>query len=441
MDVRAATAAELGRAIGDGKLDPVELTEEFLAAIAADDRDFHIYARTTAERARKEAAAARERMRSGNRKSLLDGVPVSWKDLFDTAGTATEAGSRLLAGRVPDKDAEVLRRATGLGLVCLGKTHMTELAFSGLGINPVTATPPNRRFPFGCPGGSSSGAAASLAFGLAPLAIGSDTGGSVRIPACWNNLVGLKTTYGALPNDGVVPLCRGFDTVGPLAKTVEDAALAFSILKGWPLPFEPSANLSHFEFVVPTTIVLDGLDAAVAEAFDATLARLAKNGARIARRAEGSFAEFAGLAGKLYPHEAWAQWGGVISRHGDKMYPPIRKRFEMGKSVDVAHYHEAHAQMMQARKRFEAHLPGDAILLHPTVPILPPQVDVLLADEEKFSAANLKALRNTRFINSAGGAALTLPLPQAGCGLQLAAGPDSEPILLEAGAAMERILG
>jgi aspartyl-tRNA(Asn)/glutamyl-tRNA(Gln) amidotransferase subunit A len=441
MDVRTATAAELGRAIGEKKIDPVDLAETFLSAIARDDPKFQIYARMTADRARLEAKAARERARSGNRKSLLDGVPVSWKDLFDTAGTATEAGSQLLAGRVPDKDAEVLRRATDLGLVCLGKTHMTELAFSGLGINPQTATPPNRQLPFRCPGGSSSGAAASIAFGLAPIAIGSDTGGSVRIPAGWNNLVGLKTTYGVLPNDGVVPLCRGFDTVGPLARTVEDAALMFSILKGWPLPFEPTANLSHFEFVVPTTIVLDDLEDAVGVAFETALAKLAKNGARISQRPEGAFAEFAGLAAKLYPHEAWAQWGGVIERHGDKMYPPIRKRFETGKGVTLARYHEAHAQMTNARKRFQAGLTPTTILLQPTVPILPPQVDVLLADEEKFVAANLKTLRNTRMINSAGGAALTLPLPQAGCGLQLSAGPDSEDMLLAAGAAMERVAG
>ena len=133
-------------------------------------------------------------------------MPVSWKDLFDTAGTATEAGSALLAGRVPERDAAVLATATRAGLVCLGKTHLTELAFSVLGLNPVTATPPNINDPELAPGGSSSGAAASVAFGLAAAAIGSDTAGSVRVPAAWNDLVGLKTTHGALPLDGVVPL-------------------------------------------------------------------------------------------------------------------------------------------------------------------------------------------------------------------------------------------
>ena len=204
------TAASLGRGIAEGRISPVALTETFLAAIGAHPFRDRIYARVTADRARAEAQAAEARAKAGHRLSPLDGVPVSWKDLFDTAGVATEAGSRLLAGRVPDSDALVLRNATALGLVCLGKTHMTELAFSGLGYNPSTATPPCVNDPDAVPGGSSSGAATSVAFGLASAGIGSDTGGSVRVPSAWNDLVGLKTTAGRVPLDGVdVPVGRG----------------------------------------------------------------------------------------------------------------------------------------------------------------------------------------------------------------------------------------
>lgn len=188
------TASDLGRGIGAGEIDPVALTQVFLDAIEGHELRDRIYARVTRERALAEAKAAAARAASGHRLSLLDGVPVSWKDLFDTAGVATEAGSKLLAGRVPDRDAVVLQAATAAGLVCLGKTHMSELAFSGLGYNPSTATPPCVNNPDAVPGGSSSGAAASVAFGLAAAGIGSDTGGSVRIPAAWNDLVGLKTT-------------------------------------------------------------------------------------------------------------------------------------------------------------------------------------------------------------------------------------------------------
>ena len=153
-------AADLGRGIGTGEIDPVTLTDTYLTAIENHPLGPRIYARTTPDRARSEARAAADRAKAGHRLSPLDGVPVSWKDLFDTAGTATEAGSKLLTGRVPDQDAVVLQNATMAGLVCLGKTHMSELAFSGLGYNPSTQTPPCVNFPNSVAGGSSSGAAA-----------------------------------------------------------------------------------------------------------------------------------------------------------------------------------------------------------------------------------------------------------------------------------------
>ncbi|MEC8039703.1 MAG: amidase family protein, partial [Pseudomonadota bacterium] len=154
-----ASAADLGRGIGSGEIDPVALTETYLTAIASHPFADRIYARVTADRAMAEAEAASARAKAGQRLSDLDGVPISWKDLFDSAGVATEAGSALLKGRTPEVDAPVLRNATALGLVCLGKTHMSELAFSGLGLNPVTATPPCVNDHDAVSGGSSSGAA------------------------------------------------------------------------------------------------------------------------------------------------------------------------------------------------------------------------------------------------------------------------------------------
>ena len=214
QDWLGRTAAELGRAIGAGTVDPVDLTQAYLDAAQAHPMEARIYARLTPERALAEAMAARRRARTEQRLSVLDGVPISWKDLFDTAGIVTEAGSALLKDRTPARDAEVLRNATAAGLVCLGKTHMSELAFSGLGLNPVTATPPCINDHKAVSGGSSSGAAASVAFGLAACGIGTDTGGSVRIPAAWNDLVGLKTTAGRVSSAGVVPLCETFPDAG-----------------------------------------------------------------------------------------------------------------------------------------------------------------------------------------------------------------------------------
>src|SRR6056297_1563870 len=254
-----ASAGELGRGIGAGEIDAEALTDTYLSAIKAHpDRD-RIYTTVTETRARAEAAAAARRARAGQRFGPLDGVPISWKDLFDSAGTATEAGSKLLEGRVPEQDAEVLRAATMAGLVCLGKTHMSELAFSGLGLNPMTATPPNVNDPAAVPGGSSSGAAASVAMGLAACGIGSDTGGSVRIPAAWNDLVGLKTSFGRLPNEGVLPLCEKFDTVGPLARSVEDCALVLAALEGRRAADLRGANLKGMRFAALETVVMDDI--------------------------------------------------------------------------------------------------------------------------------------------------------------------------------------
>ena len=237
------TACDLGRGIGAGEIDPIALTEAYLTAINAHMFKDRIYARLTEDRARSEAAAASGRAKKGVRRGLLDGVPISWKDLYDTAGVLTEAGTALLKGRVPAQDAVVLANATRAGMVCLGKTHMTELAFSGLGLNEVTETPPNSTNPALVAGGSSSGAATSVAYGLAAAGIGSDTGGSVRVPAAWNDLVGLKTTHGLLSTKGVVPLCESFDTVGPLCRSVEDAAELLAVMQGETAPDLSGASL------------------------------------------------------------------------------------------------------------------------------------------------------------------------------------------------------
>jgi len=229
---RWMTAQALGQGIAAGDIDPVDLTETYLTAIDAHPMRDRIYARVTHDRARAEAQAASDRAKAGLRRGPLDGVPVFWKDLFDTAGIATEAGTALMAGRVPTKDGAVLRNATHAGLVCLGKTHLSEIAFSGLGLNPITATSPCVNDEDAVAGGSSSGAAASVAYGLAAVGIGSDTGGSVRIPSAWNDLAGLKTSHGRLSLDGVVPLCLTFDTVGPLCRSVADNALVLAALEG-----------------------------------------------------------------------------------------------------------------------------------------------------------------------------------------------------------------
>jgi aspartyl-tRNA(Asn)/glutamyl-tRNA(Gln) amidotransferase subunit A len=436
----ARTAGDLGRAIGAGKVHPVELVEEQLAVIDAHPLAGRIYARLTPARARAEAMAAAGRAKAGLRKGLLDGVPLSWKDLFDTAGVATEAGSALLKGRVPAQDANVLVRATQAGLVCLGKTHMSELAFSGLGLNPVTGTPPCVNDPGAVPGGSSSGAAASVAFGLAPAAIGSDTGGSVRIPAAWNDLVGLKTTHGLLPLQGAVPLCEAFDTIGPLARTVEDCALLLGVMAGRaPLDLR-GASLSGARLLVLETVAQDDVRAAPGAAFDRSVATLIAHGARVERLAAPEVAEALGLAAMLFTAEAYAIWREAIEAAPQKMFPPILERFRSGAGFSAADYVAGWRRLRALRAIWAGRVAGaDAVIL-PTSPILPPSANRLMTDSAYYMAENLLALRNTRIANLMGVCALTLPAGEPSCGISLMGAAGGEGRLLRLGAAAEPVL-
>jgi aspartyl-tRNA(Asn)/glutamyl-tRNA(Gln) amidotransferase subunit A len=434
------TAAALGRGIADGSIDPVQLTETFLTAARAHPDSARIYARLTPDRALAEAQAAAARARAKTRLSPLDGVPLSWKDLFDTAGTATESGSRLLAGRTPKVDADVLARATLQGTVCLGKTHMTELAFSGLGLNPMTATPPNAIDAPRAPGGSSSGAAVSVALNLAPAAIGSDTGGSVRIPAAWNGLVGLKTTHGRLPLTGVVPLIASFDTVGPLTRTVEDAALLFAILNGSKSADLRGATLRGTRFLIAEDTPFDDIRPEPLAAFDDAVRRLTDAGATVTRGALPQAAAAIALSGPLFTAEAWATWGTAIEARPNDVYAPIRDRFRLGRDFTATDTLTAWDRLRALRAAWAAATaPYDAVLM-PTSPILPPDAARLLADPAFFASENLLALRNTRIGNLMGLCALTLPTATPMCGLSLLAAPGHDERLLRLGAAAEPLL-
>lgn len=434
------TASALGREIGEGRIHPVELTEFFLDRIETHPLAPRIYARATAARARGEAMAAAARAKAGLRKGLLDGVPISWKDLFDTAGVATEAGSALLKGRTPARDAAVLELATLQGLVCLGKTHMSELAFSGLGLNPVTATPPNLNDDRAVPGGSSSGAGASVAFGLAPAAIGSDTGGSVRIPAAWNDLVGFKTSVGSLPMDGAVPLCERFDTIGPLAHSVEDCAHLLAGLSGGGLVDLEGADLSDKRVAILETVALDDVRDGPARGFDDAVARLERAGAKVLRLRVPEVAEAIGLAATLFTAEAYGIWRETIEAAPQKMFSRILDRFRSGAQVTAAEYVAGWRRLETIRKLWAAQTAGlDAVIL-PTSPILPPDANRLMTDDAYYVTENLLALRNTRIGNMMGGCALTLPTSQPSCGISLMCPPGQEGRLLRLGVAAERAL-
>ncbi|MCC5985928.1 MAG: amidase [Rhodobacteraceae bacterium] len=434
---RKMSAAALGRGIGAGDICPLALAETFLDAIDRHPQGAGIYARTLRARAMDEAMAARSRARAGLRRGPLDGVPVSWKDLFDTAGVATESGSALLKGRVPEHDAEVVARLTRAGTVALGKTHMTEFAYSGLGLNPVTATPPCVNDPDAVPGGSSSGAAASVAFGLAPVAIGSDTGGSVRIPAAWNDLVGLKTTHGRLPLTGAVPLAPRFDTVGPLARTVEDAALALAALEEGPAPDLRGADLSGARLLVLEGAPFADIREAPQAGFESAVAALDAAGAQITRAPLDAVEEALSLSAIIYTPECWAQWRDLLETAPEKVFAPILERFRSGRDHAAADYVAAWNRLDALRAAYLAATAGfDAVVL-PTAPNLPPDAARLMQDHAYFTTENLLTLRNTRIGNLLGLCALTLPTGTPSVGISLMMPPMQEHRLLRLAAAAE----
>ncbi len=433
--------AELGAEIGNGHLDPVDLTEAFLDAAESHEFGERIYARLTKDRALAEAEAARKRARSGHRLGLLDGVPISWKDLFDTAGVATEAGSELLKDRVPTADAEVLRNATSAGLVCLGKTHMSELAFSGLGYNPVTETTPCVNDHGAVAGGSSSGAAGSVAFGLAPAAIGSDTGGSVRVPAAWNDLVGLKTTSGRLSLKGVVPLCARFDTVGPLTHTVEDSCLLMAVMEGSKPADLRGASLKGVRFASLRTSVRHQLSHAIMSSYQSACERFQAAGAEIVAIEFPRLEEALALAPIVYPTEAYATWRDVIDANPDLMFGEILTRFRSGVDVTAVEYIKAWQTLKEIRAEWHAAVAGFDAVLCPTTPTLPANLERLMEHGDYYKEANLRALTNTRVGNMLGLCALTLPTGVPSCGITLMGRPFREEALLRVGKAAEEALG
>ena len=449
------SALSLGEGIGRGEIDASDLCEHFLARIERIDGEHDIYLRTTPARARAEAAAAAERARQGLRLSPLDGVPISWKDAFDTAGDVTGHGAKVLQERVAKSDATVVVRATQAGLVCLGKTNQTEFAFSILGINPNYGTPAN---PFDdsvrrLPGGSTSGGAVSLARGLAAAAIGSDTGGSVRVPAAWNGLVGLKTSFGLLPLDGVLGLSTSMDTVGPLTRDVADAAALFTALAGRygagnsHAPDLAGVEVTRLNLALPANLVWDGLDPGVERAARGALGRLETAGVTI-RQADipefGEIEELISHFGPFHAAECHALWHEYIEARPNLVYRPILERIRLGGKMPASAVEGAKQRLGRVAPALHARIRAVGVLAMPTIAISPPAIAELENDMEAWMAANVMTLRNTRLGNFLDCAALTLPCGKDDngipVGLMLMAPPGWEERLLRMAGALEPIL-
>ena len=434
------SACDLGRGIADGVIDAEALTSRYLEAIRECPETGNIYARISEDRAMAEARLAANRQHSHRRMSQLDGVPVSWKDLFDTSNVATEAGSLIYKDRIPDRDAASLSLAKNAGMVCLGKTHMSEFAFSGLGLNPRTATPTCIHDNWRVAGGSSSGAAASVANGLAAAGMGTDTGGSVRVPAAWNDLVGMKTTYGRIPLKGVVPLCDSFDSIGPICRTVEDATAMTAILFGINPPDLAGCRLKDRVFLIPECNSLVPVEEDPQTAFNEAVDLIRSCGARVERKVVNCIDHALEQSAACYCAEAYASHGKAIGDRWDLVFWAIRDRVASGREISAADYILAMKEIGKLRVQFRSETIGyDGVLL-PASPVMPPRIDRLLSDRKYMAEYNLHALRNTRIANLMDVPALTLPTGTPSTGLMIMGHRNEDIALLGMGTAMESAL-
>ncbi|WP_438278288.1 amidase [Nitrobacter sp.] len=443
-----STLASLAADLAAGRTSARKLVDECLAKIA--DRageGARVFIHVDAEGAMA-AAEAMDRLRTANAApSPFAGIPVSIKDLFDIKGQVSRAGSRALDDRPPAaKDAAVVARLRRAGFVVIGRTNMTEFAYSGLGINPHYGTPKNpwRRDVGHVPGGSSSGAAVSITDGMAHGALGTDTGGSCRIPAAYCGIVGYKPTARRIPLDGGIPLSVTLDSYGPIARSVGCCAVMDAVLADEaivPVAPRPAKGL---RLAVPTTVMLDDLDSAVARAFERALDRLAGAGAVIERMAVPEFADIASLnvGGGFSAAESWAWHRALIARKGQLYDPRVISRIRRGESLSAADYVDLLAMRRAIIAGFEHRVASYDALVAPTVAMTPPVI-ADLAGDAAYTRANMLSLRNCALINTVDGCAISLPCHREGdapAGLMLAAAGGSDRRIFELAASIESII-
>ncbi len=441
------TLIELRDALESGRTSSVALTEAALARAQANDGEgARVFTRLYAEGALKAARASDALRQAGFARSPIEGLPISIKDLFDVAGDVTMAGSVALDAPPARANAPVVERLVAAGAIIVGRTNMTEFAFSGLGLNPHYGTPlnPFDRAAGRIPGGSSSGAAVSVSDGMAAAAIGTDTGGSIRIPAALCGLTGFKPTARRIPRDGALPLSTSLDSIGPIGRSVACCAMLDAVLSGTGENLLGEASLSGLRLAVPKTVALDGMDATVAASFEAVLGTLSLAGAQISEIAVPEFARLGMINAKggLAAAEAWHWHRELIQRAGDRYDPRVRVRILRGREMSAADYIDVLAARTAWIDAVEARIaPFDALVM-PTVPVVAPCIDAL-ADDAAFGATNLLILRNPTFINFLDGCALSLPCHRPGeapVGLMIAGAGGSDRAILSIGQAVEQAL-
>ncbi len=447
----------LASALNRGELSPVELTQYYLQRIDRLNGAFNAYLHVEPERALAAARAAEQALAAGDSVGPLHGIPIALKDLIDVAGMPTAGGS-IVYRDIPERDATVTRRLRQAGAVVLGKAHQVELAFGGVGTNSQYGTPwnPWDTVTHRAPGGSSSGSAVSVAADLAPAAIGTDTGGSVRIPSALCGLVGLKPTFGRVSKAGLMPLDSQLDCAGPLARSVADAALLYQAIAGpdaddssthtQPLD-DPLATMyddvAGMRLRIPREYFWDDVDPEVEAAVRASVQTFADLGVDVDEIAIEELDDVAQVRarGSLIAVEAYLNFGAEIESDPNAFDPVVLSRIRDGESMRAFEYLSIQRDNERLRKRFAASIRHLDVLLTPTVPLVAPAVDDV-ADREQYARTNMLLLRNTSAVNLLGLCALSVPcgFTRGGLpiGLQLIAPAFGEQQVLRLGQAYEQ---
>jgi len=439
------TLASLADDLQAGRTTSRKLVEECIAKIADPSGEGQRTFIHVDKEAVLAAADAMDHLRKAQAApSRFAGIPVSIKDLFDIKGQVSRAGSRALEDSAPaEKDAPAVARLRRAGFVVIGRTNMTEFAYSGIGINPHYGTPKGawQRGTGHVPGGSSSGAAVSIADRMAYGALGTDTGGSCRIPAAYNGIVGYKPTQRRIPLDGGVPLSFTLDSYGPLANSVQCCATLDAVLADEPTPALVPRPIKGMRLAVPVTVALDDLDAAVAQTFERALATLSRAGALIEHIEVPEFLDIGVMntKGGFAAAESFAWHRYLLTSKGDVYDPRVSSRIQRGEAIGAADY----IDLLNARRSLIARIafrlaPYDALVM-PTTANTPPRI-ADLADDRAFTVANLRSLRNCTLINMIDGCAISLPAHREGevpVGLMLASAGGSDRRIFELAAGME----
>ncbi|EON20475.1 amidase [Cupriavidus necator H16] len=437
----------LNTRLRDGATSRAQIIEQ-AAALAATPAAEAVFLHSTFEAAAQVARAADAAGRAGKALHPLAGLPVSVKDLYDVAGEVTSAASLVRKDAAPaTADATVVARLRAAGAALVGRTNMTEFAFSGVGINPHYGTPANPAGTDGVariPGGSSSGAAVSVALGLAVAALGSDTGGSIRIPAALCGITGFKPTARRVPLTGAFPLSYTLDTACAMARTVSDCIAVDSVIADSaviPRVTNPAAT----RLAIPRQVLLDDLDPVVARAFDRALGRLSAAGVQLEHVDLPELGELAGLnaQGGFSSAEAFAIHRHLLAARRDLYDPRVASRIDRGANVSAADYIDLGRARLDWIARMEARLARFDAVVCPTVPMVAPEIAPLRTDDAQFFRVNALLLRNTSAFNFLDGCSISLPChapDELPVGLMLSHGPMRDAGLLGTALALERIV-